>query len=89
MSFALLWAGGESFAFPVLAQTPPSVTRDVMPDLAAVIDASVAIALAWAFVRVVVRSDRFERRFMLNPAPSGRSPSRFRSLDRTGANDQS
>jgi hypothetical protein len=32
-----------------------------MPDLADVINASVAIALAWAVVRVVVRSDRFGR----------------------------
>ena len=59
VSFALLWAGFVLFAFPLLAQTPPSVMSDVMPDLAAVIDASVVIALVWAFVRVVVRSDRF------------------------------
>jgi hypothetical protein len=89
VSFALLWAGFVLFAFPLLAQTPPSVMRDVMPDLAAIIDASVSIALAWALVRVVVRSDRFGRLSILHSAPSGRSPSRSRSFDRIRANDQS
>ena len=89
VSCALLWAGFVLFAFPLLTQTPPSVMSDVMPDLAAVIDASVAIALAWALVRVVVRSDRFGRLSILPPAPSGRSPSRSGSFDRIRANDQS
>jgi len=61
LASALLWAALVLFAFPLVAQMPPSVMNDVLPDLADVIDASVAIALAWAFVRVVVRSDRFGR----------------------------
>jgi CubicO group peptidase (beta-lactamase class C family) len=73
MSFALLWAGFVLFALPVITQTPPSVVSDIMPDLAAVVDASVAIAIAWAFVRVVVRSDRFGRQSMETLPHSGRS----------------
>lgn len=56
VSFALLWAGLWYFAFPLIAQIPPSVMGDVMPDLRAALDASVAIALAWALIRVVARS---------------------------------
>jgi len=61
LSSALLWAAVVFFALPIVAQMPPSLMSDVMPDLAAMIDASVVIALAWAFARVVVRSDRFGR----------------------------
>jgi CubicO group peptidase (beta-lactamase class C family) len=61
LAVALLWAALVLFAFPLLAQMPPSVMSDLVPDLADVIDASMVIALAWAFVRVVVRSDRFGR----------------------------
>jgi CubicO group peptidase (beta-lactamase class C family) len=61
LAMALLWAASVLFAFPLVAQMPPSVMNDLMPDLADVINASVAIALAWAVVRVVVRSDRFGR----------------------------
>jgi CubicO group peptidase (beta-lactamase class C family) len=61
LAVALLWAALVLFAFPLVAQMPPSVMKDVMPDLADVIDASVAIALAWALVGVVVRSDRIGR----------------------------
>lgn len=56
VSLALIWAGLVFFAFPLLAQMPPSVMRDVMPDLAAIVDGSVAIALGWALIRVAVHS---------------------------------
>jgi CubicO group peptidase (beta-lactamase class C family) len=62
LSLALLWAAVVLFVFPVVAQMPPSVMSAVVPDLADVVDASVAIALVWAFARIVVRSDRFGRR---------------------------
>src|SRR5512138_188890 len=40
VSFALLWAGFVFFALPLIAQMPPSVLGDLMPDLAALIYAS-------------------------------------------------
>jgi len=75
VSFALLWAGMVLFAFPLVAQMPPSVVRDLMPDLAALIYANVSIALGWALVRVVVRSDRLGRLATVPRATSGRSSS--------------
>lgn len=75
VSFALLWAGLVLFALPLVAQTPPSVMRDLMPDLAALIYASVSIALGWALVRLVVRSDRLGRLASVPRSSSSRSPS--------------
>ena len=74
-SSALLWAGWVFFALPLIAQMPPSVMRDIMPDLAAAIHGSVVIALAWAFARIVVRSVRPGRLGNPGTAHSGRSPS--------------
>lgn len=75
VSFALVWAGLVLFALPLVAQMPPSVMRDLMPDLAALIYASVSIGLGWALVRIVVRSDRLGRLASVRRATSGRSSS--------------
>ena len=75
VSVALVWAGMVLFALPLVAQMPPSVMRDLMPDLAALIYASVSIALGWALVRLVVRSDRLGRLAAVPRATSGRSSS--------------
>lgn len=74
VSFALLWAGLVLFALPLIAQTPPSVLSDLMPDLAALIYTSVSIAAGWALVRVVVRSDRLGRLAAVPRTTSSRSP---------------
>ncbi len=54
LSLAVVWAAFVLLLVPLAAQMPLSVLNNLMPDLAAVIYASVAITLAWAVVRLAV-----------------------------------
>lgn len=56
LALAVCWGTSVLFLLPLVARMPLSVMSDFMPDLAAVVYASVAIALAWAFVRAALAS---------------------------------
>lgn len=54
LSCAIVWALFVLLLLPLTARMPLAVMDDLMPDLAAIVYMSVAIALAWACLRVAV-----------------------------------